>query len=174
SPYPDKIDPLLQACGQQGEQTDGHQGTGYDKGNFAAPKKIKVHIGEQVLGHRGIEVQAPSFYGDIGVDKQSGNEDGREQGGHDPDHQGRGKALDGPRSENKEDDRGQASGDVGIQNGGERIAKTVLDGLCHALALGQFLFYPLKYQNVGIHGHPDGQYNTGNSGQGQDRTEGGQ
>ena len=105
------------------------------------------------------------------VEGDAAEEDRREHGGDDAEGQGDGKAAHraGPElvQDGRDDDRRQ----VGVHNGKVGALETDLDGLGRRQAKGQLLAYPLKDEDVRVHGHADGQHDARYARQGQGRAE---
>ena len=110
--------------------------------------------------------------GDAVVEDQAGDEDGGQHGSDDTDDERRGEALDRTGTEDVEDDTGEEGGHLAVDDGGVGILVTVDDGLGEALARGQLFLDTLIDDHVRIHGHTQGQDETGDTREGEDGAEG--
>ena len=95
-------------------------------------------------------------------DGQAGEEVGDQAVGH-----REGEAEDRTFGELEQDQRREQGGDVGVQNDGVSAMEAEADGLLQRLAGAQFLTDALVNQNVGVHGHADGQQDAADAGEGQ-------
>src|SRR5215472_13127790 len=96
---------------------------------------------------------------------------GREDIGQQADHQRHRKAFHGAGPEQKEEGAGNHGGDVGVDDGDQRLAETRLHGGNGGLARAQLFADALEDQNVGIHGHTYGEDYAGDTRQRQNRAE---
>ena len=101
------------------------------------------------------------------------HKNGREHGGHDTQRQGDGKTADGARAELVQEHRGDDGGQVRVGDGDGGALETGLDGRQGREPQVQFFAYAFVDQHVGVHGHTDGQHDTGDAGQGQGGAEAG-
>ena len=90
----------------------------------------------------------------------------------DTDDERRGEALDRTGTEDVEDDTGEEGGHLTVDDGGVGVLVTVGDGLGEALASGQLFLDTLIDDHVRIHGHTQGQDETGDTREGKDGAEG--
>ena len=84
------------------------------------------------------------------------------------------KPRTGPGAELEEDQAGDQRGDVGVHDGRNRVAEALVNGRARRAPGGELLSYSFEDEDVGVHGHPDGEDQPGDPGQGQVRVEDGQ
>ena len=111
---------------------------------------------------------------DAVVEDESGDEDGRQHGGDDTDDERGREALDRTGAEEEEHDTRQEGGHLAVDDGGVGVLVTVGDGLAQTLAGLELFLDALIDDHVGIHGHTQGQDETGDTRQRQHSAEGGQ
>src|SRR5258708_5355278 len=77
------------------------------------------------------------------------------------------ETLHRPCAKNKENDRRNDRGDVGVHNRDPGMAKALLNGRRWRLPISQLFANALKNQHIGVHAHADRQNHAGNSRQRQ-------
>ena len=147
--------------------------TGNSINRLPPSQEIDLGVFEGIAGQLGIIGNLTPFRKHPFED-QPGKDDGAEQGGEDPDDQRGGKALDGARSEEEQDQTGKEGGQLGIENGTVGVPVTVLDGRLQILSGSQLLPDTFIDQHVGVNRHTDGEHNTGDPREGKYRLQGGE
>ena len=79
------------------------------------------------------------------------------------------ETLDLVRSNRKQNHGCQQGGNIRVKNGEEGFFKTVLNRHSNTASLGDFFSHTFVDQNVSIHGHPDCQHDTGDTGKSERR-----
>ena len=105
--------------------------------------------------------------GEHGTDQQFGNYQCGEHGQRNTDGQVDGEALDGAGAQDHDDERGDDGGHVAVDDGGSGLVKAEVQRLAQRNAVGQFLGDTGIDNDVGVHGHTDGQDDTGYAGKSQ-------
>src|ERR1035437_5482392 len=81
------------------------------------------------------------------------------------------KSADRPFPKKEKEGAGYHRGHVGVDDGPPCLAEAIIDGGNHALAGAQLLADAFENQHIRIHRHTDGQDDSGDTGQGQNRME---
>ena len=101
------------------------------------------------------------------LEQDPGHHEGREHRHQDADSERDAKATDRAGGEEEEEYCGQKSGDVGVQNGAPGPLEPCLQRSAQRRIDGVFLLCPLVDQHVGVYGHPDGEDEAGDAGEGE-------
>ena len=170
-----EVDATVQAA--QGEQQTHHDDEAeHDIGGLlGSTHEVELHVLHQVAGELGVEghVVEGALVDEV-LHHEACSKHGGEERAADTDYQGNGKTADGTGTQQNQDDTGDDGGQVGVEDGRERILVTVADGGLQALAGAQLLLATLKDKHVGIHRHTQGEHNTGDTGQGKHALERGE
>ena len=119
------------------------------------------------IGHLLVFVKHP-------VEDQTCDKDSGKQGRKDTDNQCGGETLDGAGTEDEEDNTGDQRGDVTVNDCGIGRLVTVGQSETHSLTGPDFLTNSFKYNDVRVHSHTQSQHDTCDTGQRQNRTDGGE
>ena len=101
------------------------------------------------------------------LEQDPGDHESREHRHEDADSERYAKATDRAGGQEEEEYCGQESGDVGVQNGAPGPLEPCLQRSAQRRIDGIFLLCPLVDQHVGVHGHPDGEDEAGDAGEGE-------
>ena len=103
-----------------------------------------------------------------------GDDQGADHGGEHADGQRDTEPADRPGRKEEKKPGGKQGGDVRVGDRAERVAEAGRQRGPEASAAAGAIFLPrtLEHQNVGVHGHADGENETGEAGQGQGGAEG--
>src|SRR3989344_5483751 len=101
------------------------------------------------------------------VQQQAGGGDGAEHADQNADEEREREPFDETGGEEIQDDRGDDGGGVRIPNGRPGAAKAFRERGAAAEALSAFVIHPFENEDVGVHGHADGQDESREAGQGQ-------
>ena len=96
----------------------------------------------------------------------------RKQGRGNTQHQYDGKTFDRAQTEYRQGDTYDKGGQVAVDDGASGVFKTSLNGITKSQSCSQFFPNALVNDYVGVNGHTDGQYDTGDTGQSQYSTQG--
>ena len=168
-----EIDTIGKALGEDAGERDDNHDAGDDIRPLASAEEVDVCVLEEVLREVVLEGDVLAL-GHAAVDDEAGDEDGGEHRSDDTDDQGGGKSLDRAGTEEEEHETGEQGSDLAVDDGGVSVGITVRYSLAQALACLDLFLDALIDDNVGVHGHTQGQHETGDTGQGQNRAEGGE
>ena len=156
----------------EGDGQDGNhdKGTGDGVRPFLEGNEVNLGVLEEVLGELVGQGHGLASL-DTVIKDDARNEDGGKDGGDDTDDEGGGKALHRTGTKDVEDDTGDEGGNLTVDDGAVSVLVTVMHGQGEALAGGEFFLDALVDNHVGVHGHTQGQDQTGDTGQGKDGAE---
>ena len=153
---------ILAADSHADERGDDH-GEGESQGEFLQAEEIDLRGLDHLQHAELVDGGEPGHQ----VEEQTGQEHGGEQRGEHTDRQGDGESLDRAGAFPEQDHRHDQRGDVRVENRGISTVETEVDRVLDRLAALHFFADTFINQHVGVHGHTDGQDDTGDTWQGQ-------
>src|SRR5262249_28386081 len=128
--------------------------------------RVWTKIWSIVGSSEGQGLEAPPTHVDE-VEDEPGEEDGGEEARDDTDHEGHREAFHGPCPELIEDHPRHDHGDVGVDDGGESPPEAAIDGRAHRVPEARLIPDAVEDQDVRVQGHPDGEHDAGDTGEGE-------
>ena len=163
-----EVDALAQSADGERSDADGDEDAEDGEVAFHVSHEVILRVDHQVLGEPCGERQVqPLVLVHVVLVHQTGEEHGGEEGAGNTDDEGRGEAADGARTEEEQDDTGDDGGQVGVEDRGEGVLVTVLQGALDVLAQAQFLLRTFVDQHVGVDCHTEGEHHTRDTAHGQ-------
>ena len=163
-----EVDATVQTAHAEQDAHDHDQSQNDDRSLLGGTHEVELYVLHQVTGQAGVEghLVEGALVHEV-LHHEACCKHGGEERAADTDYQGHGKTADGTRTEQNQDDTGDNSGQVRVEDGRERVLVTIADGSLQALTGTQLLLAALEDKHVGIHRHTERQHDTGDTRQGK-------